>query len=389
MTVESTCVWAESGLDANGRRSWRATGADRPSSRRASDQAARGAARRLRRRDARLNEHSAGARLHEDRRDACRHRSLHRPPAPYRFRRLRLVAPPGGGGRFGYRCDLLGRAFSHGAARQRPLHGARRHADAGDRRRASARADLQGRLPGGLPLAHCSGWVSDGGWNPGRRGDARRHARRRRGLPPYRSPAMGGCAGGAVGGRPRRRRFDLRRGEHSFGPQVCAPLSGAARSGCRRNRGERLARSRGAGLRRHRSGAGRAAVAQMAERELERYSGADAGRRLVLRHDHRPERSDRAHLCGQAQGAGRRERRHPGALGRQRRRGAERRVRGQRQSDPDRDGGGGRSAKPGRAARLRRRRRRRASVPDRPAAIPAALRSGEHRVHHRCRHGRR
>ena len=190
--------------------------------------------------------------------------------------------------------------------------------------------------------------------------------------------------------RPRRWRVDLRRGEHSLW------LAGS-RPAFRRRWSWLSARSRrapgsispGAALPVIGPVPGRAAVAQVAGRELERYAGADPGRRLVLRDDHRPERGDGAQLCGQASRARRRERRHPRALGRQRRRGAERRVRGQRQPDPDGDGGRGGGAEPGRATRLRRRRRRRARVPDRPAAIPAALRSGEHRVHHRRRHDRR
>ena len=87
-------------------------------------------------------------------------------------------------------------------------------------------------------------------------------------------PALGGRAGGAVGGRPRRGPVGLRRGEHSPRPPVRAPLSGAARRGCRHDRGERLARSRRARLCGHRPGARRPAVAQMAGRDLERNAGA-------------------------------------------------------------------------------------------------------------------
>ena len=130
-------------------------------------------------------------------------------------------------------------------------------------------------------------------------------------------------------------------------------------------------------------------VVQMAGRDLERNAGAHAGRRVMLRHDHRPERGDLARLCGEARRAGRRERGHSGTGRRQRRSGGQRGLRRQRQPDPDGDGGTGGRAKPGRAARFRRRRARRAAVPDRPAAVSAALRSGEHRFHHRRRHGRR
>src|SRR5271167_866830 len=50
------------------------------------DQAAGGAARRLRRADARLDEHSPGARLYPHRRHADRHRTLHGSAAARRLR---------------------------------------------------------------------------------------------------------------------------------------------------------------------------------------------------------------------------------------------------------------------------------------------------------------
>ena len=56
------------------------------------------AARRLRRGDAGLDEHSAGARLHAHRRNAGRHRPLHGSAAARRLRGLRLVAPSRRGG---------------------------------------------------------------------------------------------------------------------------------------------------------------------------------------------------------------------------------------------------------------------------------------------------
>ena len=145
----------------------------------------------------------------------------------------------------------------------------------------------------------------------------------------------------------------------------------------------------GARHRRHRPGPRRTAVDRVARGELERNPGAAAGCRVMLRHDHRAKRGDRARIRVALSRAGRRERGHPRAGGRECRRRHERGVRGQRQPDPDRHGGSRGRAQPGRPTRLRRRRAGRAAVPDRPAAVPAALRAGGHRVHDRGRHDRR
>ena len=98
-------------------------------------------------------------------------------------------------------------------------------------------------------------------------------------------------------------------------------------------------------------------------------------------------RGDLARIRDDLQRTRRRRRRHSWYSRRQRRSGGQRGLRRQRQPDPDGNGGSGGRAQPGRAARLRRRRACRALVSDRPVAVPAALRVGEHRVHDRGRHG--
>ena len=82
---------------------------------------------------------------------------------------------------------------------QREIHGAGRHADPADRRASADRAHLQARLPRRLPVAHGAGRVSDRRRRPGRRGDARRHARRRRALASARSAQLWEVATGLSG----------------------------------------------------------------------------------------------------------------------------------------------------------------------------------------------
>ena len=175
---------------------------------------------------------------------------------------------------------------------------------------------------------------------------------------------------------------------HPARPAIRAEFPGLAHRGCRRDRRQRLAESCATWLSSHRAGSWRTAVAEAAAGHMERNPCRAPCRHVVLRDDHRPKRGDVAHLCHSASGAGRRKRRHPWPRGGERGRGGQRSLRRQRQSDADRDGGRGGRAKPGRTARLRRDRARRPPVPDGPAAISAALRAGEHRVHDRGRHGR-
>ncbi len=259
---------------------------------------------------------------------------------------------------------------------EREIHGAGRHADAADRRPPPHRAHLQARVPGRLPVPHGARRLSDRRRRPGRRRDARATCSA---SPP---PRTGRSANSGRSGRDCRARaadprpVGIRGRRHPSRALVRSQVSRAAGRRRRHDRRERLARSRRPRRRGDRAGARRPAGAALARRELERDAGAAAGRGLVLRHDHRPERRDLARLRDQASGAGRRERRHPRACGRQCRGGADRRLRRQRQPDPDGDGRQRRREEPGRPARVRRRRRDRARGAHRVAAIPSALRAG-------------
>ncbi len=96
-----------------------------------------------------------------------------------------------------------------------------------------------------------------------------------------------------------------------LGRRFVQASSRAARRRRRDDRRERLAPSRRPRRRGDRSRARRPAVAPLARRQLARDARPSAGRGLLLRHDHRPERRDLARLRGQAPRTGRRERRHP------------------------------------------------------------------------------
>ena len=348
-----------------------------------------GAARRLCGRDPRVDEHPAGARLCPHRRHARGHRALHRAAAARCVCGVRFVPPSGRGGRLGHGGHLLQLAVPHGGARQREVHGAGRHGGAADRRVSVAGADLQAGVSRRFPVAHGAGRVSHRRRVSGRHRDAGRHARCRGQLAPHAGAGVGDPAGPAAAQSSDAGAVRAGGGQHPARQALCPAIAAFAVRGGRDDRGERGVPFRRARHRGHRSGPRRTAVVRAARRDLERNPGAAAGRRFVLCDDHRAKCRDLARVRRALSRARRRGRGHPWAVGRECRRGAERDVRGQWQPDADRHGRSRGRAQPDRATGICGRRAAGAAVPDRPAAVPAALRAGRHRVHDRGRDDRR
>ena len=124
-------------------------------------------------------EHSAGAGLHQDCRHAGRHRVLHAAAAHVGVRRVRLLALPGGRGRFRDRCHSRRRAGRHGAARKRAICGAGRNGGAADRWISAVGAIAQAGFSGRLPLADGAGRFSHGSGISGQHRGVGRDARTR------------------------------------------------------------------------------------------------------------------------------------------------------------------------------------------------------------------
>ena len=254
----------------------------------------------------------------------------------------------------------------------------------------AAGAHLQAGLPRRFPVAHGAGRVSDRRRDSGRHRDARRHARRATSFRTARLVSSGRSCAGRRRLCPRRSAVDLRGGEHP-------PRPPRSRRGFRFrwwSWSGRLPLAHGFDFAEH-----GIAVIGPVPGGLPSLEWPDVSWReildllpvagVMLRDDHRAKRGDRrahsrrrfrervdedADILGIA--AANAAAAVSGAFV----------VNGSPTQTAMADQRG--RAQPGRATRLRRRRAGRAAVPDRPVAVPAALRAGGHRVHDRGRHGR-
>ena len=98
--------------------------------------------------------------LYAHRWNAGRRWPPYRSSAPRRVRGVRHITSSRRGGGFGDGCDFCEFALAHGRTSQRPLHGARWHGRATDRRSSRAGPHFQARISRRLSVAHCPGWIS-------------------------------------------------------------------------------------------------------------------------------------------------------------------------------------------------------------------------------------
>ena len=170
---------------------------------------------------------------------------------------------------------------------------------------------------------------------------------------------------------------------HSGLQTLFSPPAGAVDRCRRRDCRERYLRFRGPRHLRAGAGSGRLAAARHAVGDVAATARSAARRGVLLRDDRRAKRRCeprfrralsriRRYQCRPARP--RRSQRGGGFVGR---------VRGQRQSDPNRDGRSRRHPQPVRAGRVRARGRRGAAVFQPLSAVSAALHSCQHRVHDR------